>query len=114
MLNYSFLIFYTLIFCDNYHLNPSNAEATILEKHLNPVIFVIIEYLAECSQMSTHVPGFQSFFTFFVLAKLATSCIRVKQCYFDNYSKIQDFTILSVELCENVLARTKPKNNFHL
>ena len=39
------------------------------------------EALAEYSQMSTHVPGFQSFFSFlhhFVLAKLATSSIRVK------------------------------------
>ena len=37
--------------------------------------------LAEHSQMSTHVPGFQSPFRFlhhFVLAKLATSFIRVK------------------------------------
>ena len=36
--------------------------------------------LIEDSQMSTHVPGFQSFFRFlqhFVLAKLATSSIRV-------------------------------------
>ena len=36
--------------------------------------------LAEFSQMSTHVPGFQSFLRFlhhFVLAKLATTSIRV-------------------------------------
>ena len=36
--------------------------------------------LAEHSQMSTHLPGFQSFFLFlhhFVLAKLATSSIWV-------------------------------------
>ena len=36
--------------------------------------------LAEDSQMSTHVPGFQSFFRFlhhFLLAKLATASIRV-------------------------------------
>ena len=36
--------------------------------------------LIECSQMSTHLLGFQSFFRFlhyFVLAKLATSIIRV-------------------------------------
>ena len=36
--------------------------------------------LAEFSQMSTHKPGFQSFFRFlhhFVLAKLATSSISV-------------------------------------
>ena len=40
--------------------------------------------LAEYSQMSTHVPGFQSFFLViflhhFVLAKLGTSSIRVKK-----------------------------------
>ena len=37
--------------------------------------------LTECSQMSTHVPGFQSFFRFlhhFVMAKLATSSLRLK------------------------------------
>ena len=38
--------------------------------------------LAEYSQMSTHMPGFHSFFMFldhFVLAKLATSSIRDNQ-----------------------------------
>ena len=50
--------------------NPSNAEATfvkspkdailVLENHLNPVMWVFIRIaLAEYSQMSTHVPGFQ-------------------------------------------------------
>ena len=37
--------------------------------------------LVEHYQMSTHLPGFQSFFRFlhhFVLAKLATSSVRVK------------------------------------
>ena len=37
--------------------------------------------LAKCSQMSTHMPGFQSFSSFlhrFEMAKLATSSIRVK------------------------------------
>ena len=39
--------------------------------------------LAEYSQMTTHVPGFESFFSccflhHFVLAKLATSSVRVK------------------------------------
>ena len=37
--------------------------------------------LKECSQMSSHFPGFQSFFRFlhhFVLNKLATTSIRVK------------------------------------
>ena len=39
--------------------------------------------LDEYSQMSTHMPGFRSFFRFlhhFVLAKWATSSIRVKAC----------------------------------
>ena len=50
--------------------------------------------LAEYSQMSTHLPGFQSFFSFFlhhcVLAKLATSSIRVKilLCYQDMVGQI--------------------------
>ena len=41
--------------------------------------------------MSTHLPGFQSFFFFFlhhfVLAKLATSMIKVKEkeCLYDSY-----------------------------
>ena len=38
--------------------------------------------LAEHSQVSTHVPGFQSFFSFlyhFVLAKLTTSSMRVNK-----------------------------------
>ena len=34
--------------------------------------------LVEYSQMRTHLPGFQSFFRFFVLDKLATSSTRVK------------------------------------
>ena len=42
--------------------------------------------LAEYSQMSTHVPGFQSFFRFFAsigLAKLTTSSIRVNHMVFE-------------------------------
>ena len=48
---------------------PSNAEATFVkslrthffgENHLNPVMWVFMRIaLAEYSQMSTHVPGFQ-------------------------------------------------------
>ena len=54
--------------------NPSNAEGTFvqstkmerfLKKHLNPVMFVT---LAEYSQMSAHLPGFQSFFRSFALS----------------------------------------------
>ena len=43
--------------------------------------------LAEYFHMSTHLPGFQSFSNFlhhFVLAKLATSSIRVKQLSVDS------------------------------
>ena len=74
-------------------INPSNAEATFVQstrmqrflkktskpRHVGIHWIVLIEY----SQMSTHVPGFQSFFTFlhnFPLPKLATSSIRVKLC----------------------------------
>ena len=54
---------------------PSNAETTfvlrtrmqILENILNPVMLVFIFIaLTEYSQMSTDVPGFQSFFRVFV------------------------------------------------
>ena len=69
-------------------LNPSNAEAAILQstkmqKSSKPY-HVAIHWVAlnEYSQMSTHKSGLQSFFRFlhqFVLAKLATSSIRVKR-----------------------------------
>ena len=71
------------------YLNPSNAETIsskaqeckILEKPLKPCrLGIHLRALAEYSQMSTHLPGFQYFFFFlhlFVLAKLATSSMRV-------------------------------------
>ena len=37
----------------------------IFEKHLNPVWLVLIEKLSLSTLMSTHLPGFQSFFDFF-------------------------------------------------
>ena len=59
-------------------INPSNAEATFVkaqgcrdffEMHRNLVILVFNtihwKALAESSQMSTHLPGFQSFVRFF-------------------------------------------------
>ena len=56
-------------------------HAQIFDNHLNPVGIHCIA-LVEYSQISTHVPGFQSYFRFFlhhfVLAILATSSIRVK------------------------------------
>ena len=53
--------------------------------------------------MNTHMPGFQSFFVFilflhyFVLAKLATSSIRVK--YFGNYFCLCSMVIVCVFEC---------------
>ena len=56
--------------------------------------------LAEYSQMSTHVPGFQSlfrFFAYFVLDKLTSSSIRVKKVdvfkavYCQGFSHFSDF-----------------------
>ena len=71
-------------------LNPSNAEAILSSKAQgnrnlckpSKPCHVGIHWiaLAEYSQMSTHLPGFQSIFRFlhhFVLAKLVTSSIRV-------------------------------------
>ena len=74
------------------NLNPSNAEATFVqsaktfENHLKHLMLVFIAWiaLAEYSQMSTHMPGFQVFFRFlhhFVLAKEVTSSIRVNIFY---------------------------------
>ena len=57
--------------------------------------------LHEYSQMSTHVPGFQSFFRFlhyFVLAKLATTSIRVKWPKFLDYFLILDSHITLVSI----------------
>ena len=70
-------------------LNLANAEATFVQTQgckifLKPSkpchVGIHWKALIECYQMSTHLPGFQSFFSFlrpFVLAKLATSSIRV-------------------------------------
>ena len=45
---------------------PKHKNAKIFETHLNPVMFGIhLKDLAEYSQMSTQVPGFQSFSSFF-------------------------------------------------
>ena len=35
------------------------------ENHLNPVMLVLIRMLSLRTQMSSHVPGFKSFFRFF-------------------------------------------------
>ena len=63
-------------------LNPSNAEATFIQSTRTQILHLGIHWiaLAEYSQMSTHMPGFRSFSGFlsnFVLARLATSSIRV-------------------------------------
>ena len=51
------------------YINPSNAGAAFVqnENHLNPVMLVFIGKLSlsEYLQMSTHLPGFQSFFRVF-------------------------------------------------
>ena len=67
----------------SHHINPSNAEATFVQSTRTLNIMKIIlnlsymKDLAAYSRMSTHVPGFQSFFFGFlhryVMAKLATS-----------------------------------------
>ena len=60
--------------CCKIIFNPSNAEATFLQSTRTQIFLkpskpfhVGIHWnaLAECSQMSTHIPGFQSFFRFF-------------------------------------------------
>ena len=78
-------------------VNPSNAEATFVQStrmqiSLKPPkpCYVGTHWiaLAEYSQMSTHLPGFWSFFNFlyyFVLAKLATSSIKVTIYLNENY-----------------------------
>ena len=62
--------------------HPKPKDAKIFENHLNPVMLGIhLKALAEFSHLSTHLPGsshFPGFFHHFVLAKLATSSIRVK------------------------------------
>ena len=81
-------------------INPSNAEATFvhssrtqrfLRKPSNPC-HVGIHWiaLAECSQMSTHMPGF----LYFVLAKLAISSIRVNP--FAPVAALRNHTILVI------------------
>ena len=81
------------------HVHPSNTEATfdqstrtqrILKTPIKPC-YIGIHYidLAECSQMSTHVPGLQSFSMFlhrFVLAKLGIRSIMVNPLMLKSYS----------------------------
>ena len=66
-------------------LRPKHKDAKNLWKPSKPY-HVGIHWIAlvECFQMSTHLLGFQSFFRFlhhFVLAKLATSSIRVNSLH---------------------------------
>ena len=62
-------------------LSSKAQEHNNFENHLNPVMLIgNLIALTEHSQMSTYMSGFQSFFRFlhtFVLAKLATSSIKV-------------------------------------
>ena len=58
--------------------------------------------LAEYSQMSTHLPGFQSFFTFlqnFALAKLATSSKRVNIIFKHKDAKLFKKTSKPCHVC---------------
>ena len=70
-------------------LNPSNAEATFLKstrtndlRKTSKSYYVGMHWIKKVSKMRIHMPGFKSFFMFFlhhfVLGKLATSSIRVK------------------------------------
>ena len=60
------------------YLRPKHKDVKIFENHLSPVMLVLIGLLS----LSTNMSGFQSFFIdslhHFILAKLATSDIRVK------------------------------------
>ena len=61
-------------------LLPKHKDTKIFEIHLKPFnVGTQWVAFAEYSQMSTHVPGFSGFFNHFVLAKLATSSIRVRK-----------------------------------
>ena len=67
--------------------------------------------LAEYTQMSTHMPGFQSIYRFYSV-KLATSCIRVN--YTSDINLLKRFYLqlhpphaLNIPLCQN-----KVKNKF--
>ena len=71
-----------------WNFNPSNATSIKAQERkdfLKPSkpchIDIHCKVLAEYPQISTHVPGFHSFFrifAFFVLAKVATSSVMVK------------------------------------
>ena len=91
-------------------VNLSNAETTFGQstrmQRFSKIIYTLSCWysdthwiaLAEYSQMSTHVPRFQSFFRFlhhFVQAKLATSSIRVKQVSANIYQVPYDTSSIS-------------------
>ena len=64
------------------YFHPKYKDSKVFDNHLNPVMLVFIELLSLSTQMSTHLLGFQSFSAFlhhFVLAKLASSSLRVKK-----------------------------------
>ena len=87
---YAPLAFFVWLSSLHAYVNPSNAEAILfskvqghesLWKSSKPCdVGIHWKALAEYSQMSTHLPGFRSFFRFlhlFVLTKLVASSIRV-------------------------------------
>ena len=92
--DFSFIFFF--VYCFGLVNNPSNAERLLISKVQGRKYFwktsepyhAGIQWIAfaEYSQMSTHLPGFQSFFKInffriFVLAKIATSSISVELTY---------------------------------
>ena len=66
-----------------YLILTSDAEATVIQstrvqRFKSCHVGIYWKALAEYFRMSSHMQGFQSLFRFFVLAKLATSSVRVK------------------------------------
>ena len=114
-------------------LNPSNAESTFVQStrmqnlwKASKPCHVGIHWIAlhEYSQMSTYMPGFQSFFRFlhhFVLAKLANSSIRVKELSFHAWNpahlpgRCHTYTRQSIErILMNIAFYHSEYNNGHV
>ena len=89
-------------------VNPSNGKATYVQKTIPKDFWKISKpchvgihciALAEYSHMSTHMPGFRSFFNFlhsFLLAELATSSIWVKEWKVEMWETIYPGGALSI------------------
>ena len=84
---YSYFSFFSSFCYSQISHQQHKGKQKIFEKHFNTDCHVGSPWIAlvEYSQMSTHGPGFQSYFSFmhhFVTAKLATSGIRVNEKIF--------------------------------